>query len=128
VRLISWPLTIEVMSRPTIIGTSSSPELVAPSPLTICRYWGRKTIDPKRARPMMKPAALVMAKTELRNSFSGRMGSTARRSTWRNAPSNTSAARASPRVWADAQGYSFPPQVVSRTMQVTPAPSREAPR
>ena len=39
--LISCPVTIEVASRPAIIGSSRSPDTVGLTPLTICMYCGR---------------------------------------------------------------------------------------
>jgi hypothetical protein len=37
---MSWPLTIEVISSPPIIGVISRPETVGLCPLTACRYSG----------------------------------------------------------------------------------------
>ncbi len=39
--LTSRPVTIEVVSRPAISGSSRSPEMVGLEPLTICMYCGR---------------------------------------------------------------------------------------
>ena len=41
-------------SRPSISGSSSSPESVAEAPLTTWRNSGRKLIAPNMATPMMK--------------------------------------------------------------------------
>ncbi len=39
--LTSWPVPMEVISSPTIIGTSRSPDRVGETPRTTCMYCGR---------------------------------------------------------------------------------------
>ena len=40
-RLTSWPVPIEVSSRPSIMGSSRSPDTVGEMPRTTCMYCGR---------------------------------------------------------------------------------------
>ena len=74
VRVIARPDPIEVASSPTINGNVSRPE-VGDSPLTICRYWGRKMIAPNIATPTMNPARLVITKVWFANRRGGMIGS-----------------------------------------------------
>jgi hypothetical protein len=78
---MSWPLPIEVMSRPRISGSNSRPERVGDAPVTICRKSGRYVVAPKSAKPTMKPIAAATVKTRLENRLIGSTGSAARFST-----------------------------------------------
>ena len=55
------------------------------------------------------------------------IGSAARRSCHTKAASSATPAAARPRIGAEPQAYSFPPQVVTRMIALTPAVSSEAP-
>ena len=66
------------------------------SPLTICRYCGKKMMAPNMATPTTKPARLVMTKVWLANSRGGMIGSAARRSCQTASASMTSATAVNP--------------------------------
>jgi hypothetical protein len=126
--VIRLPLKIEVTSRPAMSGVSSSPDRVGLDPFVTCRYSGRKVTAPKRAKPTMKPTALVAAKVRFRKSVSGRIGSLARRSTRTNAGSRTMLAAMSDKISHESQGHVVPPRLVNRTIDVRAAASSAAPR
>ncbi len=62
-------------SRPTSRGSSSSPDSVADTPCTSCRYCGRKASAPNIATPLTKATMLATVKIWSRNRASGRIGS-----------------------------------------------------
>ena len=82
-----------------------------------------KMIAPNIARPIRKPSDEATRNTLERNSFSGMIGSAARRSTSTKAIRSTTETSASPRIVPEPQRYSLPPQVVTRTSALTPAVS-----
>ena len=92
-----------MVSRPTISGSSRSPDTVGLTPLTICMYWGRYAIAPNRANPTTKPTALAAENTRLRNRCSGMTGSAARPSAQTNAAPSTTAAAPMMKIGADDQ-------------------------
>ncbi len=93
-----------MVSRPTISGSSRSPDTVGLTPLTICMYWGRYAIVPNKANPTTKPIALAAENTRLRNSFSGMTGSSARLSAQMNAAPRITAPPPRMKIGADDQG------------------------
>ncbi len=76
--LISCPLVIEVTSMPTTIGSRYTPESVADTPRTTCRYSGRNDSAPNIANPAANPMAGPIGNTGSRNSRGGSTGSAAR--------------------------------------------------
>ena len=96
-------MTIEVVSRPTISGSSLSPDTVGLAPLTICMYWGRYAIDPNIANPTTKPTPLEAENTRLRNRCSGMTGSAARLSAQMNPAPSTTARAPKMKIGADPQ-------------------------
>ncbi len=102
--LISWPVPIEVASKPAISGSSRSPEIVGLSPLTICMYCGRYVSAPNIAKPTTKPIAPAAVNTRCLNRCSGRTGSAARRSATTNPTANTTASTPSVMIGPEPQG------------------------
>ena len=87
-----------------------------------------KMIAPNIARPITKPSEDATLNTLERNRFSGMIGSGARRSWKTNASSSTTPTIARAMIVPLPHRYSFPPQVVTRIRQHTPAVSSAAPR
>ena len=86
---IARPETI-VLTVPVISSDSSStPDSVALTPVTVCRNTGMNTITVKNDSVVRNSAAETMLKTGSLNSRSGSTGSCARRSCTMNAPSST---------------------------------------
>ena len=79
-----------------------------------------KMIAPNIARPITKPSEEATLNTGERNSFSGMIGSAARRSCQTNAPSSTTPATPARRSSASPSAYSLPPQVVTRISALRP--------
>ena len=79
-----------------------------------------KTIAPNIAIPIVKPIAFATLNTLERKSFSGMIGSGARRSRQTNTASSATPATASPTIVVEPQAYWLPPQVVSRISEATP--------
>lgn len=127
-----WVVTRPAISETTIIdssiGRSSSPELVAEAPCTICWNSGRKVIDPNITKPTRKPTSEISEKLRLRKMCSGSTGSAARVSTYRKTASEATPSTPSPMIWPDPQSYWLPPQVVRSTREVMPVVSSAAPR
>ena len=67
--------------RPTIIGIMSRPELAAEVLVAICRDVGMKPIAANMATPSTNAMAVATMNTRPVNRCSGRIGSSARRST-----------------------------------------------
>ena len=97
-------------SRPTTIGSVRTPDAVADTPCTYCRYVGRNVIAPSMANPTMKASTTHTLNTEDRNRCSGRIGSLALASTNTKMPSETIDAANRPMIVADPQAYWVPPQ------------------
>ena len=76
--VITRPEMIEAASRPAISGISCSPASVGLSPRTVCWNSGRYVSEPKSAKPITSPIALVTRKTGFANSRGGSTGSAAR--------------------------------------------------
>jgi hypothetical protein len=69
------PELMLIASRPTSRGSSSSPDSVADTPCTSCRYWGKNARAPNIAMPLTNAMMLETVKIWIRNSPSGRIGS-----------------------------------------------------
>ena len=80
------------------------------------------------AKPTTRPTALAAEKTRLRNRYSGRTGSAARRSTSTNAAMAATAPMPRPMIGPDDQAQVVPPSEVSSTRQVAAAASSAVPR
>ena len=100
---------------------------MADTPPTTCRNRGRKLMEPNMATPMTKLTPLLTLKMDPRNRRRGRSGSSARRSASTKAPTRASAAALRPMIVGEVHGYWVPPQVVTRTMQLTAPASSPAP-
>ena len=87
-----------------------------------------KMIAPNIARPIRNPSVLATRKTDDRNSPSGMIGSAVRPSCQMNSAIRTTPATARPTITGDPQSYWFPPHVVTRISELTPAVSSTAPR
>ena len=87
-----------------------------------------KMIAPNIAIPIVKPIAFATLKMRERKSWSGRIGSAARRSCQTKAASRTTPTMPSPMISFEPQAYSVPPQVASRISAPTPPLSSAAPR
>ncbi len=83
---------------------------------------------PNIAKPTTKPSALLTPKTRFLNRRSGRIGSSARRSTATNSASRTTPATPKVTICGDAHAYVVPPRLVISTRQVVPAATSVAPR
>ncbi len=70
---MTLPLTAEVTMMPSMSGVSSRPAFVGLLPRTICRYSGRITRAPNIAAPTSRATALLVLKTLLRKTRSGRI-------------------------------------------------------
>ena len=66
-----WPLTIDEIIRPRIIGSSWKPLSVGEEPSTSCRYSGSVSMAPNIAKPTNTPMIVAIEKVEERKSFSG---------------------------------------------------------
>ena len=71
VREMIWPLTIEEIMSPRIIGNSWKPLSVGVDPFTIWRYRGTVDSAPNIPNPTSTPSTVAMEKVRLRNSFNG---------------------------------------------------------
>ena len=71
VRAMIWPLAIEEIIRPRIIGSSWSPLSVGVDPSTSCRYSGRVSMAPNMPKPTKTPMMVAIEKVDERNSLSG---------------------------------------------------------
>ena len=116
------PAEIDATRRPATIGSVRSPDDVAETPLTYCRYVGRKVIAPSIAKPTTIAMTEDSENTGLVNSRSGSIGSVARRSAQMKTGTASTAAAISPMMNAESQGYSVPPRLVAR---VSPAATTE---
>ena len=76
-------------NRPMTIGRVRTPDAVADTPFTYCRYVGRNVIAPSIANPTMNASTTHTLNTEDRNRCSGRIGSSALASTNTKMPSDT---------------------------------------
>ena len=95
---MSWPLAIEVISRPPTIGSRYTPDSVGETPCTTCRKSGRYEIEPNIANPAARLIAAQTVNTRLRNSRSGSTGSDARWAENHQPMRNTMAAANSPMI------------------------------
>ncbi len=118
VLVVTWPAISAVTVEPSIIGISMRPLSVADRCCTVCWYSGRKVSAPNSTRPSRKLIAMATEKLRLRNTFSGRIGSAACASMYRNAAVPAIASAASPMICTEPHGYWVPPQVVIRMMDV----------
>ena len=84
-------------------------------------------IAPKSAKPTMKPTALVAVNVRSRKSESGRIGSSARRSTSKKIGSRTMLRTISPMICGEPQSQVVPPRLVKSTIAVRSAASSAAP-
>ena len=84
-------------------------------------------IAPNSAKPTMKPTALVAVNVRLRKSESGRIGSSARRSTSKKIGSRTMLRTISPTICGEPQAQVVPPRLVKSTIAVRAAASSAAP-
>ncbi len=73
----------------SISGVSTRPELVAEPPSTPCTKSGTNMIVPNIPMPVAKPARLATATVRMRNSSTGTIGCSTRRSHHRKIPSRT---------------------------------------
>ena len=87
--LMICPARIDEPRIPNIRGTSSSPALLADAPLAICRNVGRYVTAPNMHTPTRNRTTDDSATVRIRKRRSGMAGSTAVRSTRRNAPPRT---------------------------------------
>jgi hypothetical protein len=124
---MTWPDPTDAVSRPSISGSSNSPELVADAPVTTWRNSGKKAMAPNIATPMMKLTEVAMVNVRSENRCTGTTGSAARRSTTINTVSRTTDVTMSPMIVAEPQSYCVPPHVVSNTTHVTAAASTTDP-
>ena len=97
-------------------------------PWTTWRNVGRYVIAPNIAKPTTKLITAERVKVRMRNSFSGRTGSAARRSTGTNATARTTPSTARPMICAEPQAQVVPPSEATRTRQVATAAIRKVPR
>ncbi len=126
--LISCPLMIEVTSRPRTMGSRYTPEIVADTPRTTCRYSGRKASAPNIANPAANEMAADTENTRLRNSRGGRTGSAAWWADHHQAAVSTTAPTPRPMITPESHGYVVPPHEVRKTTQVAAPPSSTVPR
>ena len=87
-----------------------------------------KMIAPNIAMPIVKPIVFATLKMGERKSWSGRIGSAARRSCQTKATSRATPTMPSPMICREPQVYWEPPQVASRINAPTPPLSSAAPR
>src|SRR3954454_3592247 len=128
VRPTMVPAAIEVPSRPMTNGKVCSPELVAETPFTYCRYVGRKVIAPSIAKPTMKASTTQTLNTDERNKRNGSTGSTARLSTRTNTDSDTTEPTNRPMIITDVQAYCVPPHERARVSPAAPSDTNTIPR
>src|SRR5882757_10620087 len=91
VLLTTLPLKTEAISSPRTMGSVRTPEIVAESPSTYCRYVGRYVIEPSIAKPTTKLSTVQTANTGFLNSRIGSIGWAARVSAQPNSASATPA-------------------------------------
>src|SRR4051794_31114755 len=106
-----------------MIGSICSPDMVGDARCTVCSNSGRNVIAPNIEKPTTALAAEEIRKIELRNSDSGTIGSSTRRSISTNTVVSTTAPIPSPTITGEDQGYCVPPQVSISTSAVTAADS-----
>lgn len=126
--LTTLPLNTEAISSPATIGSVRTPETVAESPSTYCRYVGRYVSAPSMAKPTMKLRIEQTVNTGLANSRIGSIGSAARVSTQQNRPSAISPPANRPMITAEPHAYSLPPQLVARISALAPTATSAMPR
>ncbi len=126
--VISWPATVEEISRPKIIGRLISPATVGDLPSATWKYWDRKTVPPNIARPTSRLATVVRVTVRLRKMPIGMTGSGTRSSTITAATSSSTPPPVSTAVCQDAQSNSLPARDVQISSAHTPATMRNAPR
>src|SRR5580704_5779967 len=124
---ISWPLAIDVTSRPSTIGSRYTPEIVGVTPRTTCRYSGRNAVAPNSANPAPKLMPAPTENTGFRNRRRGSTGSAARPADSHQPTASTTAPAPSPKTSGDSHGYVVPPHEVSSTTQVAAAASSTVP-
>jgi hypothetical protein len=83
---------------------------------------------PNKAKPTMKPTALVTTKIRFLKSCSGRIGSAARRSTRTNAIRSRGPMIASATLCGESQAHVVPPRLVKRMIAERPPARSDAPR
>lgn len=128
VLVVTRPATSETIIMASSIGRSSSPELVADAPWTVCWYSGRKSTAPNITKPAMKPTTDIRLKLRLRKMCSGMIGSAALVSTKTKPTREATPSAMSSMITAESQAYSEPPQVVTSTIAVMPTVRSAAPR
>ena len=128
VTLIRRPVMIEARVSPPIIGTTSSPESVADAPVTVWRNSGRNEVAPNIRAPRRKLIRKHTVAIRLRNSRSGRIGSSTLRSWAMNATVRTTDPAASPRITPEPHAYSAPPHTATNIADDTAATIKAAPR
>lgn len=128
VLLTTLPEKIDAINRPITMGKVRTPEMVAESPSTYCRYVGRNVIAPSIAKPTMKLRIEQTVNTGLRNRCIGSIGCLARVSTQQNSPSATMPPTKSPMMTPEPHAYSLPPQLVARIRALAPTATSAMPR
>ena len=86
---------------PIIIGTISSPACDGLAPVVVCRNNGTKTVMANSAAVARNSATLATATVRVRRTFSGTIGSSARRSRATSAAASTTSAVARATIGAE---------------------------
>lgn len=126
-RPTTCPDSTEVTNNPTTSGNVRTPDTVADTPSTYCRYAGKYVIAPSIANPTMKLSTEHTVKIRLLNRFIGSIGSAARRSTATKFTSSTTASTNNPMITGDVHGYSCPPNSNPRISADTPTATSAIP-
>ena len=127
-REILRPDQIEVPISPTIMGTMSSPDSAAEVPEDICRNVGTNAMAANIPSPRVRPIAVALTNTGLRNRPRGMIGSSARVSFQTNSAVATTMPPAQAQVAAAPQPCSaLPPNSVKKMRQVVATDSSSTP-
>src|SRR3954464_4325199 len=124
---MAWPEPIDVVSTPSIIGTSRSPEPVGVAASTVWKYSGRNVTAPNSAKPTISDSTPATENTRSRHSAGGRIGSGARRSANTKTVSATTPKPPTITVGDEPQAQVVPPSDVTSTTPLRPAASSAAP-
>ena len=108
-------------TQPSSMGVMVMPACSALAPSTDCTNSGTNEMLPNMAMPASVPCAMVTTNKRWRKSGSGRMGSTARRSTY------SSAANKAPANASSSQLCALPGSIKPTSSVTSPAVSNAAP-